>query len=139
MIINISGQDNYSTVLSQYIFFIGHIHGRSFFWTGAFFSKFNLISQDARESLSTSNEYQCLFSNESDKTIGIPTGIPGITFLVAWLCPRYQYYFLLELIFLNSSILIKHAVYFYSLMRPGDKTRSMFWTIIHVVFLFQKI
>ena len=44
MIINISVQDNYSTVLSQYIFFIAHIHGRSFFWTGVFFSKLNLIS-----------------------------------------------------------------------------------------------
>ena len=112
--------DNYSSVLGQYMFFVENFHGRSFFWTGAFFSKrckMNVISQDAADNLSTSDHI--LFS--SDKTIGIPTGVPGITVLLSWLCPRYQYHFLLELIFLNSAILMRPMAYFYSYIRTGNK------------------
>ena len=77
----------------------------------------NVISQDAAGNLSTSDNF--LFS--SDKTIGIPTGVPGITVLLSWLCPRYQYHFLLELIFLNSALLMRPMAYFYSHLRTGNK------------------
>ena len=79
----------------------------------------NVISQDAADNLSSSD--YLFFSNASDKTIGIPTGVPGITVLLSWLCPRYQYHFLLELIFLNSAILMRPMAYFYSHIRTGNK------------------
>ena len=113
-------QDNISFVLGMYFFFLVHLHGRIFFWTGVIFSKLNLISlDDASDSFSSSDIF--LFSNASDKSIGIPTGFPGLTVLLSWLCTRYQYHFPFEGIFLVSAMLMRPMAYFYSLIRTGNK------------------
>ena len=118
--------DNYSILLGQYTFFLTHLHGRSFFLTGVFFSKMCLIRfDDASDSFSTSDRFY--FSNASDTSIGIPNGIPGITVLLSWLCPRYQYLFPVGGIILCSAMLMRH---FYFLIRPGNNNNLIALLII---------
>ena len=107
-------------MMAQYCFFLAHLHGRIFFWTGAIFAKWNLISlENSTEDISTFDQF--LFLNTSNKTIGIPTGFPGLTSLLSWLCSRYQYYFPVEGAFLISAMLMRPVAYFYSLIEKGDK------------------
>ena len=110
--------------MAQYCFFLAHLHGRIFFWTGAIFAKWNLISlENSTEDISTFDQF--LFLNTSNKTIGIPTGFPGLTSLLSWLCSRYQYYFPVEGAFLISAMLMRPVAYFYSLIEKGDKDEDI--------------
>ena len=108
-------------MLGHYMVFLVHFHDRIFFWTGVIFSKMNLISLDDANGYSFSSSDLFLFSNTSDKNIGIPTGFPGLTVLLSWLCPRYQYHFPMEGIFLFSAMLMRPMAYFYSFIRTGNK------------------
>ena len=114
-------QDNYSYMLGHYMVFLVHFHDRVFFWTGAIYSKMNFINLDAASGDRFSSSDLLLFSNASDKNIGIPTGFPGLTALLSWICPRYQYHFPMEGIFLFSAMLMRPMAYFYSLIRTGNK------------------
>ena len=129
--------DNYSILLGQYTFFLTHLHGRSFFLTGVFFSKMCLIRfDDASDSFSTSDRFY--FSNASDTSIGIPNGIPGITVLLSWLCPRYQYHFPIEGIFLCSAVLIGQIANFFFLIRTGNNNNLIALLIILDTIFFRK-
>ena len=117
----LSPQDNYSYMLGHYMVFLVHFHDRVFFWTGAIYSKMNFINLDAASGDRFSSSDLLLFSNASDKNIGIPTGFPGLTALLSWICPRYQYHFPMEGIFLFSAMLMRPMAYFYSLIQTGNK------------------
>ena len=133
--ISISGQDSYGYVLGQYCFFLVHLHGRIFFWTGAVFSKMNFISLDdvsSGDSFSSSDRF--LFSNASNTSIGIPTGFPGLTVLLSWLFSRYQYHFPVEGMILITAMLMRPVAYFHYLIRTGNK----FNLIALVINDFQK-
>ena len=112
-------------MLGMYTFFLVHSHGRIFFWTGVVFSKMNLISADDISDNRFSSSDRFLYSNATEKSIGIPTGFPGLTVVLSWLCTRYQYHFPMEGIFLLSAMLLRPVAYFYSLIRKGNKSNTI--------------
>ena len=101
---------NHGILLAHYLFFIYWIAHMMVFSIACLFAKLTIWQHD-----------EMINENDGTKFQNIGRFATFLVPTLSWYITRYQYYFCLNLLFLNLTMLGSSIAYFYSLLKSGDR------------------